>query len=183
MATQRFSTNLGLSVFPEIDSSQHKSIFNDALRVRQAIQILQGALDKYTGALGPDSGTWSQLDPVAYNRVADISRVYVKASEAIVAGAMVNLYNNAGVLNARNASAAAAGKPARAFCSIAVASGDVGEFILLGINPLIGGMVPGTVYYLSNTAGAISSAAGTVSQKIGFAVNATKLHFNPELII
>jgi len=182
MARQRFSTNLGLSVFPEIDSSQHKSIFNDALRVRQAIQVLQGALDKYTGALGPEKAIWNQLDPIAYNRVADISRLYVKASEAIVAGAMINLYNNAGVLNARNASASAAGKAARAFASYAVASGDFGEFVLLGINPIIAGMVPGTLYYLSNTPGAISSTAGTISQKIGFAVGTTKLHFNPELI-
>lgn len=183
MTSQRFSTNLGLSVFPEIDVSQHKSIFNDALRVRQAIQVLQGALDKYTGALGPEKAIWNQLDVIAYNRVADISRVYVKASEAIVAGAMVNLYNNTGTLNARNASAAAAGKPARAFASYAVAAGDFGEFVLLGINPIIAGMTPGTVYYLSNTPGAISASAGTVSQKIGFAVAPTKLQFNPELIV
>jgi len=151
--------------------------------VRQAIQVLQGALDKYTGALGPEKDTWNQLDAIAYNRVADISRVYVKASENIAAGAMVNLYNNAGTLNARNASAAAAGKAARCFASYAVTSGNFGEFILLGINPIIAGMTPGTVYYLSNTAGAISSTAGTVAQKVGFAVSATKLHFNPELTL
>jgi hypothetical protein len=37
------------------------------------------------------------------------------------------------------------------------------------------GLTPGAVYYLSNTAGAIASSAGTVSKKVGLADSATSL--------
>lgn len=37
------------------------------------------------------------------------------------------------------------------------------------------GLTPGTTYYLSNTAGAISTTAGTTSKKIGLALSATEL--------
>ena len=182
MAGQRFSTNLGLSVFPEIDQAKYGSIFSDGLRVRQALQLLQGALDRYTGALGPDSSTWSAIDPTSYELEARISRVYVLATEAIAQGAMVNLYNNSGALGARNANASAAGKPVRAFANAAVAANAFGEFILAGVNPYITGLTPGTTYYLSNTNGVISATTGTITQKIGFSLATNKIYFNPDFI-
>ena len=182
MASQRFSTNLGLSLFPEIDQAKYGSIFSDSLRIRQALQIIQTALDKYTGAIGPDSSTWSAIDPAAYLLTGRITRFYAFATEAIAQGAMVNFYNNAGALGARNASATAAGKATRAFANSAISANSWGEFILGGYNPYISGLTPGTLYYMSNTSGAISTTAGTVSQKIGIALSANKLLFTPELI-
>ncbi|MFA6171959.1 MAG: DNRLRE domain-containing protein [Patescibacteria group bacterium] len=37
------------------------------------------------------------------------------------------------------------------------------------------GLTPGSIYYLSDTSGAISTSAGTVSKKVGLALTATKL--------
>jgi hypothetical protein len=182
MASQRFSTNLGLATFPEIDQSKYGSIFSDNLRIRQALQTLQAALDKYTGALGPDSAAWSSIDPASYALTSRIQRFYALASEDIAQGAMVNLYNNAGTINARNSNGSAAGKAVRAFANSAITSGSYGEFILGGVNPYISGMTPGTLYYMGNTNGTISATAGTVSQKVGYALTASKLFFQPELI-
>lgn len=47
----------------------------------------------------------------------------IVASEALAAGALVNVYDNAGVPNARNADATVAGKEAVGFVLAAVASG------------------------------------------------------------
>lgn len=43
--TPTFSTNTGLSVIPEIDQKQYPTIWNDLMRVRNAINILQQAID------------------------------------------------------------------------------------------------------------------------------------------
>lgn len=42
------------------------------------------------------------------------------------------------------------------------------------------GLVAGTEYYASNTAGGISSSAGTTPKKVGVATSATDLMFNPD---
>ena len=41
------------------------------------------------------------------------------------------------------------------------------------------GLVAGTIYYASNTAGAISSSAGTYSKAIGQALASNAIYFNP----
>lgn len=70
------------------------------------------------------------------------------------------------------------------FLGIAQGSGTAGVSISSGI--LIEGvdthqsaMTPGSTYYASNTAGAISSSAGTFPQTVGAAVSATQIYFNP----
>ncbi len=60
---------------------------------------------------------------------------------------------------------------ADATCSVAI-SGPVGGF---------SGLTPGAKYYLSNTAGAISTTPGSTSVFIGWALNATTIIFTPEI--
>jgi hypothetical protein len=48
----------------------------------------------------------------------------VLASEAIAAGSLVDVYNNAGTLNVRKADATASGKEANGFCNAAIAQGQ-----------------------------------------------------------
>lgn len=179
----QYSTNLGLSVQPEIDQQKHPQIFLELARMRNAFRVLQGALDAYTGALSEDPQYWNQVTPTNSTRVQNISRLYAKASETITVGQVVYFWNNAGVLNARKADANAIGNTARGFCAVTagVVAGDMGEFILLGVNPYYAGLTPGTTYYLANTPGLISAVPGTVSQVVGWAIDANNLWFAPAL--
>lgn len=178
---QNFSTRLGIAQFPEIDQAKYPTIFADALRVRQALTILQGALDTYTGATGADPANWSQLDPMSWDRLANLTRTYVQATEAIAAGATVNFYNNSGTIAARNANAAA-GKPAHAYANAAVVSGAWGEFIRQGACKIISGLTVGATYYQSNTNGLITPTAPAIKQVVGYAMSPTTLVFQPTII-
>jgi hypothetical protein len=183
MAAQGFSTNTGITAIPEFEQSKYPDLYLDSLKVRNGIKILQGVLDTYTGALGEEAAYWGQqTNPANWNRLQNLTRTYGQATEAIAAGALVNFYNNAGVLGVRNANATAVGKPAHAYATTAVASSSYGEFIQQGTCFLIGSLTIGTTYYLSNTNGLISAGAGTVSQKIGYAIGTSTLVFRPDLV-
>lgn len=178
---QQFSTNLGLSALPEIDQNKYQDLYVEILRLRGALRVLQSSLDTYTGILGEDSAFWSVQNPDSWIRLQGLSRVYLQATEAISAGAIVNFYDSGTALVARNANASAAGKPARAYSTGNVAINGWGEFILCGAVS-IGGLTRGATYYLSNTNGLISGTAGTVSQVVGYALSTTRLFFNPVMI-
>lgn len=183
MAAQGFSTNTGISAIPDIDQSKYPDIYVDNLKLRNGIKILQGVLDTYTGALGEERSYWGQQqNPAAWNRLQNLTRTYGVASEAIPAGALVNFFNNGGVLGVRNANASAAGKPAHGWCTTSVAAGEAGEFCQQGTCFLIGGLTIGATYYLSNTNGLVSSGAGTVAQRIGYAIGPNTLIIRPDLV-
>lgn len=52
MANQSSSVNLGLSAFPEFQQNKHPELYNDAVHVRNAINLLASYLDTYTGNSG-----------------------------------------------------------------------------------------------------------------------------------
>lgn len=174
-----YSTNLGLSIIPEADESANPALYLESMKLRGAISILQGALDNLTGAIGEDPSAWASVTADAWMRLQNLSRVYVKATEAIALGAVVNFYNNGGTLAARNANAATP-QYARAYSTGAVAANAVGEFQCMGA-VTITGLTPGQTYYLSNTPGIISSAVGTNTQVVGYALTSTKLMFLPTI--
>jgi hypothetical protein len=180
-----YSTNLGLTILPEIDQQKNAEVWAELLRIRNALRVLQGALDTNTGALQEDPEYWDATPPVASIKVQNISRFYCKTSENLLPGRLINLFNSAGVLTARNANAADGTKPARAFSVAPSESGNYAQFILLGINPIFSGLVPGQEYYLATTSGLVTSvapaAAGNIVQKVGFALSDKELWFNPSL--
>ncbi len=55
-----------------------------------------------------------------------------------------------------------------------------GGVMLQGIDTNQSALTPGTLYYLSGTAGAISSSAGTVERAIGQGRTTTSIYFNPD---
>lgn len=58
--------------------------------------------------------------------------------------------------------------------------GDITNGVMLkGLDTNQFGLVSGTTYYASNTAGGISSSAGTTSKVIGVAKSATSIYFDP----
>lgn len=107
--------------------------------------------------------------------------INVLASETINAGGQVNLWNNSGTTNARNADCSN-GRKADGFTSVQITSGTSGNVYLgSGLNTGVSGLVPDTVYFLS-TAGAIVATpittSGQILQEVGKAISATELAQN-----
>ena len=108
--------------------------------------------------------------------------VIAVASEAMSAGAFVNLYSNAGTLNARNADCTTNGKKAHGFVIAAVASGgSASVYTVSQVNTQLTGLVAGTDYFLS-TIGSITATApsttGNLVQQVGVAATTTSLVFS-----
>ena len=107
------------------------------------------------------------------------------ASEAISAGALVNLYSNGGTLNMRNADSSTTGKEAHGFVLSAVASSAMGTYYLPGsTNTSATSRTIGARQFLG-AGGALTEtpvvASGGVSQMVGVAVAATQVVFNPQM--
>jgi hypothetical protein len=186
MSIQFYSTNLGLSPVPEFPQSQHPQVWADLLRIRNAIKVLQGALDSYTGSQPPQIAAWASIGATAV-QLAKLTPVYVITSETIGYGNVVALYNVSGTLTARKADATDATKPVRAICVTAggVSSGTYGQFVLLGAPAVFTGLTPGSTYYLSTTPGLLTAIApatvGNIVQVVGFALDSHTLWFNPSM--
>jgi hypothetical protein len=108
----------------------------------------------------------------------------IPASEAIAAGAAVNLYSDAGVLTARNAVATDTSKPANGFVRDAVSSGGTAVvFPQTGkTNDSLTGLTPGAAYFLDpTTPGTLTTTAPTTVgqsvQPVGVALSSTSLQF------
>lgn len=61
------------------------------------------------------------------------------------------------------------------FAPSTISSGSTGSVVTGGVVTGLSGLTPGVTYYLSDTAGAISSSAGSNSRKVGIALSATSL--------
>jgi hypothetical protein len=105
-------------------------------------------------------------------------------SEALAANDLVNVWNNAGTPNVRKADATIEGKEATGFVKAAFGSGVTATYYMSG-NLMTGlsGLTAGR-RFLSTTAGLSASAppaaSGNVAQKIGDAITATSIIFEPE---
>lgn len=108
----------------------------------------------------------------------------VTASENLAAGDVVNIYNNAGTPNVRKADATTTGKEATGYVLSAVTSSNAAEVRMNGVISGLSSLTTGTIYYLSTTAGGITSTpptgSGNVLQEIGAAISATALSFAPK---
>jgi len=185
MATPRYSTNLGLGPLPEFSQSDSPAIFADGVRVRNALRVLQAELDVKTGEISPADFSSAGTSGVT---IQNYTKVYAKATDALLRGHIVTLYSFAGVLSARKAYASVPGHRAMAFCNTDTSIGSYGEFILEGMCYYIGPLVMGATYYLANAtsppvdAGLISTVAGGIPQRLGFALGNQALYFRPDLI-
>ncbi len=106
----------------------------------------------------------------------------IVASEALVAGALVNVWSNAGTPNARNADNTSISKPATGFVLGAVASGANATVYMSGIINGLSGLTPGAQYFLGAAGGAVEAAPtapGTLTQLVGTAISATQIQFSP----
>lgn len=147
--------------------------------------VLQENLPTTTSAGAADAGKLPGLDstgrldmsmmPVGLGAHTQV----ITASEAISAGAFVNIYNNAGSFAVRNADAAT-GKRAHGFVLAAVASGAQATVYPDGLNTALSGLTAGD-YYLSDSAvGAVvntpPTTSGHIVQRLGVSMNATTIN-------
>lgn len=179
MATDNFIIQTGLPVLPADDLPGE--LQDDFLTVFRAIQNLQRGVSRYCGIDAPDSADWAQTVYSDTLLTGNLTRLYVIAGAAISRGQIVNLYNNAGVLNARLAQANAASTMAHAIANSSASAGQVVELnFLQGWINSIAGMTVGALYYLSpSVAGAITatrpSTVGQIIQSIGVALTSAQL--------
>jgi len=112
-----------------------------------------------------------------------VDTITATASEAISAGAFVDLYLAGGVLKARNADASTTGKFADGFALSAISSGASGSITLAGQNNSLSALTIGSDYWLDPAVpgGATAtppSTSGQTSQYLGVALSAAILDFH-----
>jgi hypothetical protein len=102
------------------------------------------------------------------------------ASENLVAGDFVNVWNDAGTPKVRKADGSTAGKEAHGFVLAAVTSGNPANVYHEGANDQVTGQTAGMTYLSAATAGlatgAAPSASGNVVQRLGVATSATSIN-------
>ena len=167
---QSLSVNLGLPATP---LAQTPEVYSELRIVYNAIKAVAAALDSYTGALPPTTQEEMEyLGVTTLLRANRTSKVYVRTFEDLVVGETVAFDANL----ARKAVVTT--YPARGVCSQAALAGEFAEITLYGI-VTVGGLTSGTVYYASATPGVITIVP--TAQKVGYAINATTLVWNPDL--
>lgn len=111
--------------------------------------------------------------------VADVALIVT--SEALVAGNLVNVWDNAGVFKVRKADGSTSGKEAHGFVLAAFASGATATVYFEGSNTQVTGLSPGNQYLSAATPGLSTSvapsASGNTVQRVGFATSATSMNF------
>lgn len=153
--------------------------------VYNAIQNIIQALVNNCG-IGPQpSSVQLQLAGVPSTLIAgNLNRLYVTASENITFGAVINLFQSGGILQARNANATNNTKPADGYCSstVGILAGAIGEVQLGHGLTSFNGLTIGDRYYLSTTNGLVSNApataAGNIEQYVGVAIDVSDLFVN-----
>lgn len=147
-----------------------------------ALQVSAGAGS--AGALGAldATGKWdASLMPVGI--VAPTA--LVPASEALAAGDLVNIWNNAGTANARKADASTTGKQADGFVLAAVLNAATATVFFPGDEDTqVTGLTPGRQFLSDTTPGkcttTVPTTAGHLVQPVGTATSATVLIFEPQ---
>jgi len=173
-----FKIQTGLPLLP--DDAVPPRLYGAFLYLHQAIQNLQRGISRYTGIDAPPVEDWDQLTYPDTLLDVQLTRMYPIAGAVISRGQVVNLYSNAGVLNARLAVATGAATMAHGIANTAAGIGQRVEINWLrGVLDSVGGMTLGTLYYLSTTPGAVQSSApaavGQIVQPVGLALASATL--------
>lgn len=167
MANQEYSVNLGLDIVPISRDSEN---LGDLYRLYNACKLTMSAIDQYTGILGAPQDQWNTIG-ADFITSQNQNRHYAQAAVNISGGAVCGL-DATGKIVLATAGAVIGWAP------FSIAANDFGEIRLFGVHIAVAGLTPGTWYYASaGTPGAIT--ATVTGQKIGYALKADRLFFNP----
>lgn len=182
MANRELSFSLGIGTSPLYDNPEDQELNAELLRVYQAVNTLALQLDSATNGITAAASDRGYILASAASKEAQISRIYCQCGVAITAGELLHVGANYVVNKAQ--SNVTHNLKAQA---IALQSGSAGAWIpvaLRGVCRLFVGLTAGQDYFLSTTAGAITSllpGTGNTVQYIGFALSTGELYFNPEI--
>lgn len=165
------SINLGLPATPEVDTPE---LYGALLPVYNAIKNTMYAVDSYTGNSLISESEYSEVNAFGQLLLQKTAVLYVQLTETVNAGSMINFHNSGG-LRARKATGGT--NRAHAFAVSNGLSGQTIPVCLFGLCLSLGGLTPGTDYYLSSTPGLITTS--TSHHRIGMALGPNHLWFSP----
>lgn len=160
------------------------------MAVRKLIQVASnGVQSEYAGkdttSGAGDAGEFVILDSAGKVSQAQMPNgvgadaITATAGEALAAGDMVYISNTGTILKA---DATTPAKAARGYVLAAVLNAAAATVYFDESNSSLSALTPGATYYLSGTAGGVTTAppttAGQIVQEVGFATSATSLHVN-----
>lgn len=168
---------LGLPNLP--DENMDKKMWGEFLTVYRAIQNLLSGVSQFSGIDPPDSIEIDSMDPTKYLQGQNLSMWYPTAAVPISRGQLVNTQSG---LGANVVGIAAATGPTLHAIGIADETKGAGQKIKVltgGLTTAISGMVPGTLYYLSTTPGAVQNlrpvVPGQIVQPVGWALTSGQM--------
>lgn len=152
------------------------------------MHTLLKAMEDNLGISQKDVSLWNVLLPNDTLKRQNLGRLYCIASEALAFGAFVHLWDDGGILKARNANATDNTRPARGYCNVTsgVGIGEECEVILsLGLLSITG-IAPGQMIYTSIANGQATTvapvAAGNITQTLGFGVKTDLAYIDIQLL-
>ncbi len=163
---QNYSLPLGLDLAP---LSKDPDVLQDMYRIYNAVKLCAEGLDAYTGIVGAPVNDWPSMGTGAI-MIQNMCRLYVQFNQTATLGQLLAL-NGSGQAILGTVGNVIGWAPAP------VTAGQYGEVRLLGVHTAITGLTPGVSYYASSTAGSIT--ATVTAQKVGVALAANRLFFNP----
>lgn len=171
----------GLPVLPS--ENIDPKLWGEILIIYRAIQNLLLGVSQYTGIDGPSAAEIATMNPTAYLLGQNVTRLYIPVAQNTVRGQVLHVYNSGGIAAASLASATSAATRAHGVANTNAGAGTRCEIIMFqGLTTAIGGMTPGTDYYLSTTPGAIQNlppvAAGQIVQQLGVSITSGELLLN-----
>lgn len=171
--------NLGLPAGTPENFTDPQSIALYQLLVQTAQNLLT-AIERGTGLSQKPMTQWNSLNPSDTLIRQNAGRLYVIFSETVAYGALVNLYNNAGKLTARNSNSTDPLKRATGYCNVnnsiqsGAGLGEYGEVILSQGIIGVGGVLPGDLLFLAPSDGQMQIGpditAGHIEQFIGIGI-------------
>lgn len=121
-----------------------------------------------------------RIDPTLMPTGVGAATQSVVASEALTAGNLVNIFDNAGTPNVRRADASN-GRPANGFVLASFAPNSSALVYKTGSNTGVTGLTAGKLYFLGTIPGSVSEAAPSLSgqlvQEVGYAESETSMLF------
>ena len=189
MPSEKLSTVGGIELpLPELPGSGHKEeIYNEFVGVYNSLRRIQYVMNTQLGLAAPSTEVLPQMsisDGLSVRR----DRLYVEMTEASSYGLLVSVFPSAGVAKGRLAKNT--GEAYRCWGVINTpGTHGIGKIVEVALGNCwtnaIGGLLPGTEYFLSSTPGYLTNAPDpltetNIRQSIGLALTSSEMWFAPQ---
>lgn len=181
MSNRELSFSLGIGTTPQSEI-EDPDLSAEMFRLYNAINTIASQLDAVSGSLVAAAADRPYILPSVASKELNITRGYGYATVAFALGELAHL-NSSGQL-VKALSDTSHSLKAQVVITQATVLGGYAPYSFAGVIKAYVGLAAGSYYYLSETAGAISSllpATGKTVQIVGFAVSPSELYFKPSM--